>query len=233
MTILVLLWGAKTNPDSGTVNYWYYNNIETKNDTNGNSYSDYIEDTIYCNDRSFNNYAESGWNPDGGDTTKYLYFGSYGRSSNPSVTCPRNIDKLTVASGYLKYPTGLLTEDEIRLAGASNSTNYNYYLWNGTPGTTTSSTATYWWSASPHFFNGSSASGLLVCFDASSVLPSALLAVVVVGFAWLFRQRRRFRVERERRWRLELRRRRRHVRRPPCRFTCSWDTDRWRRRDKR
>jgi hypothetical protein len=146
------IMGDKTSPATSTVNYWYYNNIESKNDTNGNSFSDYIEDTIYCNDRSFNNYAESGWNPDGGDTTKYLYFGSYGRTLNPSVTCPRNIDKLTVASGYLKYPTGLLTEDEIRLAGATTSTNYNYYLWNGTPGVNSSSTATYWWSASPHCF---------------------------------------------------------------------------------
>ena len=79
---------------------------------------------------------------------------------NPSVTCPRNIDKLTVASGYLKYPTGLLTEDEIRLAGGSTINNNNYYLWNGTPGTT--SGATYWWSASPYAFSLSNAFGWCV-----------------------------------------------------------------------
>ena len=173
------IMGDKTNPASNTVNYWYYNNIETKNDTNGNSFSDYIEDTIYCNDRSFNNYAESGWNPDGGDTTKYLYFGSYGRTLNPSVTCPRNIDKLTVASGYLKYPTGLLTEDEIRLAGGDSSDNYTYYLWNGTPGSNSYSTATYWWSASPYCFDHNTSGVWSVSYYGSLYSPNVSGAIGV------------------------------------------------------
>ena len=155
------IMGDKTNPASNTVNYWYYNNIETKYDTNGNGFSDYIEDTVYCNDRSI--LSLGGFEPNGGTTygtsgtlattSNYLYFGSYGRTSSPSVICPRNIDKLTVASGYLKYPTGLLTLDEIKFAGATiTSTNFNYYLWNGTPGTITSSTASGWWLASPYYF---------------------------------------------------------------------------------
>ena len=134
----------------GTIDYWYYNNIDQVNDSKGNSYSTYIEDTIYCNDRSYNNYSASGWNPDGGSTSTYLYFASYGRNSNPIVTCPRDIDKFSVSSskgnGSLDYPVGLLTEDEIRMAGVSGSNNYNYYLYNGPRG---SSGGTYWWSASP------------------------------------------------------------------------------------
>ena len=163
---LSAIMGDKTNPASETVNYWYYNNIENKNDENGNSFSDYIEDTPYCNDRSI--LSLGGFEPNGGTTYEtsgtsastayYLYFGSYGRASDPSVTCPRNIDKLTVASGYLKYPTGLLTIDEIRLAGAADSTNYNHYLWNGVPGSNSPSIATYWWSVSPRSFNGGYAS---------------------------------------------------------------------------
>ena len=157
------IMGTETNPETNTVNYWYYNNIETKIDTNGNSLSDYIEDTVYCNDRSI--LSLGGFEPNGGITSgtyeNYtLYFGSYGRSSNPSVVCPRNVDKFTksssIGNGVLAYPTGLLTSDEIRLAGAVPNRNYNFYLWNGTPGSNSSQYATYWWSASPFSFGKSS-----------------------------------------------------------------------------
>ena len=138
---------------NGTLDYWYYNNIYQVNDGKGNSYSTYVEDTVYCNDRSYNNYSASGWNPDGGSTNTYLYFASYGRNSNPIVTCPRDIDKFTVSSskgnGSLDYPVGLLTVDEIRMAGAAGSTNYNHYLYNGPRG---SYGGTYWWTISPYYF---------------------------------------------------------------------------------
>ena len=141
------------NVTSGTLDYWYYNNIEGVNDSKGNSYSTYIEDTIYCNDRSYNNYNASGWNPDGGSTRTYLSFAPEGRTTNPIVTCPRNIDKFTVLSaignGALDYPVGLLTEDEIRMAGASSSSNKYNYLYNGSRGS--SSGGTTWWSGSPHY----------------------------------------------------------------------------------
>ena len=141
-----------------TIDYWYLNNLDHINNSNGKSYSNYIEDTVYCNDRSYYNFSESGWNPDGGNTETYLRFGSYGRTSNPSVTCPRNIDKFTVSNtignGELDYPIGLLTEDEIRLAGGGKSANFRYYLWNGTPGTSSSNTATNWWTMSPFASNG-------------------------------------------------------------------------------
>ena len=144
------------NSTSGTVDYWYYNNIDQVNDSKGNSYSIYIEDTIYCNDRSFSNYSASGWNPDGGSTSTNLNFGASGRTTNPIVTCPRDIDKFTVAPGIgngdLDYPVGLLSADEIRMAGASSNENYNYYLYNGPRG---SSGGTIWWSASPRGVNRS------------------------------------------------------------------------------
>ncbi len=133
---------TNTSVDTTTVDGWYYTNI----DQTGKS--SYIEDTIYCNDRSINTYG--GWNPNGGSTiskTSYLYFGAYGRSTNPIVTCPRDIDKFTVSSsngnGNLTYPVGLLTEDEARLAGGHSSTNQTYYLYTGNA----------WWLASPHYFN--------------------------------------------------------------------------------
>ena len=114
----------------GTLDYWYYTNIDQK------GYGDYIEDTVWCNDRSI--YQLNGWDPNGGSTTSYLYFGSYGRAYStytPSLTCNRDIDKFTVSTdtgnGTLDYPVGLLTSDEVMLAGGANSSNSTYYLYTG------------------------------------------------------------------------------------------------------
>jgi hypothetical protein len=129
---------------SGSIDYWYNNNL--------NDYTDKLEDTVWCNDRSI--YQKNGWNPDGGSTSSYLYFGADGRlyaNKSPSLTCERDIDKFTVSSsngnGDLDYPVGLLTADEIAYAGGvawtSNST---YYLYTGQ----------YWWSLSPYYFDSGS-----------------------------------------------------------------------------
>ena len=122
--------------------------IDTWYASNMTSYTNKLEDTPYCNDRTI--YQLNGWNPNGGSTTSYLYFNAYGRTESPytpSLTCNTN-DAFTVSAsngnGKLTYPVGLLTADEIRLAGgkyvASNST---YYLY----------TNQYWWSGSPYYFN--------------------------------------------------------------------------------
>lgn len=127
---------------SNTLDYWYYQNIELK------GYGNYVEDTIWCNDRSI--YQKNGWDPNGGNITSYLYFGSYGRTEsgawNPSLVCPRDIDKFTVSktngNGSLNYPVGFITADEIVLAGGINAANNSYYLYTG---------ATYW-TGSPYLF---------------------------------------------------------------------------------
>ena len=140
---------------SGTLDYWYYTNIDQK------GYGDYIEDTVWCNDRSI--YQLNGWDPNGGSTigtTSYLYFGSYGRAYStytPSLTCSRDIDKFTVGTdtgnGALDYPVGLLTADEVMLAGGgSGYSNSTYYLYTG---------AGYWLGA-PSYFNSTCAGEFLV-----------------------------------------------------------------------
>lgn len=94
--------------------------------------SNYIDDSGFCNDRT--GYADSfGTTP---DTQSYTFYGGFVRlansqtSKNPSLLCPNY--NLTVASGALQYPIGLITADEIVMAGNGrvgvdeNSTNYNY-----------------------------------------------------------------------------------------------------------
>ena len=126
------------NTTSGTLDYWYYNNIEQK------GYSGYIEDTIWCNDRSI--YQLGGWNRDGGNTRTDLLFGAMGRFYlyQPSFSCVGEMDNFTVSNkngnGDLDYPVGLLTIDEVMLAGSKyNIYNISYYLY----------VNSNWWTFSP------------------------------------------------------------------------------------
>ena len=115
-----------------------------------------VVDQIFCNDRtastsnvtySTTNYTTlTSWNS---TETDYKY-GAYGRlddfNSNrtPILTCPTASDKFTVntsnGNGALTYPVGLITADEIAMAGGvKESANSSYYLytnqhyWSGTP----------------------------------------------------------------------------------------------------
>jgi len=121
------------------IDNWYSQNLT--------SYTPYIEDTIYCNDRSISDL--SGWNPDGGNTKGSLRFGGNSRSNNhnPSLECSRKIDRFTVSStkgnGKLTYPIGLITNDEVMYAGGESSTmNEVIYL----------NTELYYSSATPAMF---------------------------------------------------------------------------------
>ena len=136
------------NTTEGTLDYWYSTNIDQQ------GYSNYIEDTVWCNDRSIS--QKNGWDPDGGSTADDfgLVFGIYDRvmNSQPTLTCSRNIDRFTVdgvnGNGALDYPIGLLTMDETMLAGGSiNSGNSSYYLYTGD----------YYWTGAPVVFNNNDA----------------------------------------------------------------------------
>ena len=115
---------AKTQVDN-----WYNSNLS--------SYTSYIEDTVYCNDRSISDLGE--WNPDGGSTTSFLWFSPYTRTwtnYTPSLECNRAQDRLTVSSskgnGALTYPVGLITSDEVMYAGGrgtTSNTSNTYYLY--------------------------------------------------------------------------------------------------------
>lgn len=93
------------------VDYWYQNNMM--------QYTDYLEDTVWCNDRGFRSDSEkiSGWNPNGGKLNEYLYFRT--TEDEHDLTCINAVDRFTVSSdngnGILKYPVGLLTKKENNL----------------------------------------------------------------------------------------------------------------------
>ena len=123
---------AKTNVEN-----WFRDNL--------NSYSSYIDDVVYCNDRSIG--LLGGFDKNGSivDTNK-MQFSSLVRAleGKPSVKCNSKNDKFTVSdtigNGKNKYPVGLITLDEAILAGfAWNQDDDTNYLYNGR----------VWWSMSP------------------------------------------------------------------------------------
>ena len=126
----------KTYLEDWYANYTDLNKVGTK-----------ITDQIYCNDRSAStsdvaysttNYTTlTSWNSTG---TTY-YYGANGRVWNdpvsPDYKCPVASDKFTTTTakgnGKLSYPVGLITADEVNMAGADNqrSSNSSYYLYTG------------------------------------------------------------------------------------------------------
>ena len=141
-----------------TIDTWYANNLV--------DYTEKLEDTVYCNDRSMNTNT-NGWIADGGKTNEYLYYGAYGRNAQtyaPSVDCANKNDAFTVedtvnGNGALTYPVGLITADEMTLAGASWSGYYsNNYL----------KTDRFVWSGSPYSFN------LFYAYEFSEISSGAL-----------------------------------------------------------
>ena len=140
------------------VDNWFNNTFKTYFTNNNKNYNDYLEDTIWCNDRSMNTLGSdsavnNGWKPNGGSTSNYLWYGAYGRmlTGTPRVDCPNKNDAFTVndttnGNGALTYPVGLVTADEIMLAGGQSASNTDYYLYTGPD----------WWSMSPGGFDSNS-----------------------------------------------------------------------------
>lgn len=109
---------------------WYENNIK------GTANEQYIADNIFCNDRSL--ASNSTGTGAGKSITSYRWYNRAGTMQNSKMmlTCPQKNDAFTVndttkGNGALTYSIGLLTADEVALAGGWSSSNYNYYLYSG------------------------------------------------------------------------------------------------------
>ena len=81
-------------------------------------YTVYLEDTVYCNDRSIKNLG--GWNSNGGTITDLLLFEGF-YSKTDSLLCVNEMDRFSLANNNakLKYPVGLITVHEMKLLGNS------------------------------------------------------------------------------------------------------------------
>ena len=126
-----------------TIDNWYSNNMT--------AYTEYLEDTVWCNDRSI--YQLNSWDKDYSGTG-YLLFGPYGKNATSpyvsDLSCPSLADSFTVSNengnGKLTYPVALLTADEATLGGLG---------YNGYSSSSYLNTGQYWWSLSPYNFYNS------------------------------------------------------------------------------
>ena len=142
---------AKTAIDA-----WYQANMT--------NYTSQLEDTVFCNDRSYD-VSGTGLDKDATNISDPindacgLTFNGWKRLNSmlsstvsPTLVCKNGNDKFTVSSnkgnGALTYPVGLITADEIAYAGGVVGTsNSSFYLYNGEDS----------WSLSPSAFYGEAA----------------------------------------------------------------------------
>ena len=106
------------------------------------------QDQIFCNDRSVTSGSFS--------TSSTFYYAAYTRlntNKSPILTCPTDSDKFTskkssIGNKTLDYPVGLITADEVAMAGGVyGSINTTYYLY----------TNQNYWAGSPFYFYSSNA----------------------------------------------------------------------------
>ncbi len=129
-----------------TIDNWYKT---TTLETDSATKALVSQDQIFCNDRSASSTQTAAWTSTGAN----YYYGAYGRldsNKTPILTCTTASDKFTVnisnGNGALTYPVGLITADEVAMAGGKSGTsNSTYYLY----------TNQYYWSGSPTYFNSS------------------------------------------------------------------------------
>ena len=136
-----------------TIENWFKNNLL--------SYSNYLQDTVYCNNRTLSetsnySYNKSGWNPNGGSYTTRLAFSISDQSpTSVSLKCENITDRFSVSneSAKLKYPVGLLSSREVLLSKINPAnTIENHYLKIDSPGTSTSSAGTAFWLSDSYTF---------------------------------------------------------------------------------
>ena len=141
------------------------------------TFSRIIVDQIFCNDRTASMSTSGTYGEIGSMSTgATYYFGAYKRivaDKNPSLICPAENDKFTentsnIGNKLLKYPVGLITVDEVVMAGgAYGISNNEYYLY----------TNQHSWSLSPiHFYSSSTADEF--CINSSGSIDNDFVSII-------------------------------------------------------
>ena len=133
---------SKEQSQSNDVNSEVKNYLENWYQNNLNNYSEKLsKDTIFCNNRNISNKQSGTYTNEGYGMHPTIYgqerFMNYTNQGilGPTLSCPAN-DSFSVSNvkgnGKLKYPVGLITMDEVNMAGGVNgSANMLYYLYSG------------------------------------------------------------------------------------------------------
>ena len=151
--------GAQDNISKSTIleylEDWYEANLKT-------NYNTYLADVIWCGDKSIvegNGYGQLNDEKSAFGSYERINYNFYLNKAIPSLICPNagldsnpTISKYTVemnnttkGNGYLDYPIGLITADEVAYAGGKyRIVNDKYYLYANT----------WTWTMSPTTFDG-------------------------------------------------------------------------------
>jgi len=118
------------SPIKVVVDEWYEANLKT-------NYESYIEDGIFCNDLSGETH-DTGVNF---EAMNRMY------NNKPVLTCTNKEDRYTVSdtikgNGLLNNPVGLLSIDEVMMAGGTSGSGTTYYLYSNE----------WYWTSSPFNF---------------------------------------------------------------------------------
>ena len=149
-----------------TIDNWYASNMT--------SYTESLEDTVWCNDRTLTSGPLLSKDTSSTGTSLFLAYRRNMGTFKASVTCTNTRDSFTVDSsngnGKLTYPVGLLTADEYTLAGSG---------YKGYSTTAYLHTGENQWSLSPYDFNYSFANGFYL--RSSGSLSSDIVTYNAVG----------------------------------------------------
>ena len=125
----------------GIIDAWYSQEFS--------NYTDYLEDTVFCNSRDIADIG--GWNPNGGEThqtnLKFKNHSVTNYNGISNLACTNIKDQLSVSNNKakLKYPVGLMAEEERYILSPSTSLE--------SPNLALLKTNTHWWVLSPRTFN--------------------------------------------------------------------------------
>lgn len=143
------------------------NKIDTWYKENMVSYTSYLEDTVWCNDKSYH-YGPL-MSKDSTNSTN-VFSGDYRNTVGykPSLKCENINDRYTVSkengNGALTYPVGILTADEVSYAGSGwRNTVLNGYLKNGLSN----------WVLTPAYYGYDFARGFAVQSNNALVIPAS------------------------------------------------------------
>ena len=145
--------GNTTNSDIKTVvDNWYNSNLKSQE-------SKISKEAGFCGDR---NLKSGSWRSTG-SSHDYAAYGRLIDNKTPTLKCSNSNDLYTTSSSSkgnkaLTNPIGLITADEVAMAGGVYATsNSSYYLYNGE----------YYWTMSPYLFSAAFSSAYVFYVDSS------------------------------------------------------------------
>lgn len=96
-------------------------------------YSDYLDDTIFCNERSQINANTNGWNPNSGNMNTKMYFEGYNETDK--IKCSNVTDQFSISNdkAKLKYKIGLIQASEMKILANANDVNNQNNYWQSAP----------------------------------------------------------------------------------------------------